>query len=142
MAAIPQLPKIIHFTLDSNDFSLDVVDAGVVPADPEVQKVTTLDGVVHQDVGVQSWSLDLTAVLDWDSTRPGLAYYLKANAGDTVAFVLNVHPGGTATGDADSPPISGTCRLVAIPYGGAGNTYVTAQVSLPITGEPTLDITP
>lgn len=142
MPAVPQIPKIIHFTLDGDDYSLDVIDAAVVPTPGAVQSVTTLDGVVHQDIAATTWGVALTCVLDWDSTRPGLAYYLKANAGDEVAFVLNVYTGGTATGDADSPPIAGTCKLVPIPYGGTGNAYPTAQVVLPITGEPTLDITP
>lgn len=142
MAAVPQIPKIIHFTLGATDFSDDVIAASVVPAPGAVQSVTTLDGTVHQDVAPPTYSLDLELVLDWSSTRPGLAYYLFDSAGDSVAFVLNVHDSGNATGSATLPPISGTCRLVPVAYGGEGNTFVTASVSLPITGTPTVDITP
>ena len=142
MASAPQIPKIIFFTLGATDFSDDVIDAGLVPAPGAVQKVRTLDGVTHQDAEPESWALDLKCVLDWDSTRPGLAYYLNANKGTQVAFVLNVHTSGTATGSTTKPPSSGTVTLVPIPYGGEGNVFVQATVLLPLTGDPTFDITP
>lgn len=143
MAAVPQIPKDIHFTIDgTNDFSLDVVDAAVVPSPGAVQKVRTLDAVTHQDTEPESWSLDLTLVLDYSSTRPGLAYYLNANKGTQKAFVLNVHPSGTATGSTTMPPCSGTVTLVPVQYGGEGNQFVTAKVSLPLSGDPVFDITP
>ena len=49
MPATPIIPKIITFSLGANDFSLDVLDAAVVPAPGDVQTVKTLDGVTHQD---------------------------------------------------------------------------------------------
>jgi hypothetical protein len=142
MAAVPQIPKIIHFTLGGTDYSDDVINAKLTPAPGAVQKVITLDGTVHQDTEPVSWSLDLECVQDWSSTRPGLAYYLNDNAGDQVAFVLNVHAAGTATGHATLPPASGTLVLVPIGYGGDGNVFSTSTVSLPLIGSPTFDITP
>ena len=142
MPANPQLPKIIHLTIDGDDHSLDVIDAAVVPIVPAPTTVTTLDGVTHTDTPTESWALRLKLVLDYSSTRPGLAYRLKDQKGESVAFVLNVHLGGTATGSTTEPPVSGTCVLVPVPYGGPGNAFSTADVDLPIVGEPVLDITP
>ena len=143
-ASVPQIPKTIHFTLGSSptDFSPDVTGVAVVPEPGAVQKVITLDGVTHQDAEPASYSLELTMVLDWSSTRPGLAYYLFTNKGTQVAFALNVHTGGTATGSATLPPMSGTVTLVPAPYGGDGNVFAEATVVLPINGLPVLDITP
>jgi hypothetical protein len=138
-ASVPQLPKIITFTLGGTSFKEDVLSAGVVPAPGQVLSVTTLDGVVHQDVAKETWALELEAIIDWDTTRPGLAYYLQNNAGDEVAFVLNVHDAAIST---SKPAITGTCRLVPMQYGGTGNAYATATVSLPISGDPTVDTTP
>jgi len=139
-AAAPQIPKIVTLTLAGTDFSEDVIDAEIVPTAGAVKKVLTLDGVTHQDTAAESWSLDLNCVLDWDSGRPGLAYYLFANKGDKVAFVYNAH--GTGAESASQPKVTGTVTLVPIKYGGAGNDYATYKVSLPIDGDPTLDATP
>ena len=144
MASVPQIPKIIHFTIGASptDFSDDVTAVRVVSEPGAVQKIVTLDGVTHQDAEPESWALELTCVQDWDSTRPGLAWYLFENRGEKHPFAVNVHPSGTATGDADMPPFSGTVTLIPISYGGEANTYATTTVTLPIDGTPVLDITP
>jgi hypothetical protein len=144
MASVPQIPKIIHFTLGASpvDFSDDVTAVRVISEPGAVQKIVTLDGVTHQDAEPESYSLELTCVQDWDSTRPGLAYYLFNNKNTKVPFAVNVHPAGTATGDADMPPFAGTVTLVPMSYGGEANTYATSTVTLPIDGTPVLDITP
>ena len=144
VASVPQILKNITLTLKTTagtatDFSMDVIDAAIVPTAGDEQKVTTLDGIVHQDVAVESWSLDLTCVVDWDSSRPGLAHYLYTNKGELLTFIFN----DTDTAlSATKPGMTGTCRAVPISYGGAGNTYAEATVSMPITGVPTVDITP
>ena len=51
MAAVPQILKIITFSLAATDFSDDVLDVELVPTPGDIQTVTTLDGVTHQDVG-------------------------------------------------------------------------------------------
>jgi len=144
MASVPQIPKIIHFTLGSTpvDFSDDVTAVRVVSEPGAVQKIVTLDGVTHQDAEPVSWSLEITCVQDWDSGRPGLAYYAFDNAGESQPFALNVHPSGTSTGDADMPPIAGTCTIVPVSYGGEANVYATTTVSFPISGTPVVDIVP
>ena len=138
-ASVPQIPKIVIFSLGTTDFSQDVLSVKVVPTPGDVQKVVTLDGVTHQDVGPEAWALEIEAVQDWDSARPGLAYYLFANKGTSVAFVLKNELGAES---ASLPKMTGSCRLVPIGYGGEGNVYATSTVTLPIDGTPVRDATP
>lgn len=139
MAAIPQILKVIELTLDSEDFSQDVIDAQIVPSAGAVRKVTTLDGVVHQDTEPESWGLSITAVIDWDSVRPGLARFLFDGKGTNVAFRFHDVDAAVSNG---SPALTGTCTLVPLPYGGPGNDFATATVLLPIDGDPVADVTP
>lgn len=139
MAADPQILKVVTFTLGATDFSDDALDVEVVPAPGDVQRVTTLDGVTHQDAAPESWALRIRAVIDWDSVRPGLAYYLFANSGDAVAFEVK---DTTAAKSTSKPSITGTCTLVPLPYGGDGNVFAEGEVLLPIDGTPVLDSTP
>ena len=139
MAAIPQLLKVIAFTLDATDFSDDVLDVEVVPSPGDIQTVRTLDGVKHQDAESETWGLRLRAVVDWDTTRPGLAYYLFNNKGDQVSFRFRKDTEAISTAN---PEVQGTVTLVPISYGGNGNEYAEAEVVMPISGDPTLDTTP
>ena len=88
MASAPQLLKTIFFTLGATDFSDDVIDVEVVSEAGDVLSVRTLDGVTHQDIAAESWSLRLRAIIDWDTTRPGLAYHLFNAKGTSEAFVF------------------------------------------------------
>jgi hypothetical protein len=144
MASVPQIPKIITFTLGSTpvDFSPDVTGVRVVPEPGDVQKVVTLDGVTHQDIQPAAWALELTMVLDWSSVRPGLAYYLFLHKDEAVPFAVNAYTSTLGSGSTTQPPVSGTCTIVPVPYGGEANVYAEATVSLPITGTPTFDIVP
>lgn len=143
MPSDPQILKTITLvfdpTGDNEDFSLDVIDAAVVPTAGDVQTVRTLDGVSHSDAEGETWSLNLTCVIDWDSTRPGLAYYLWENRGTQVAFRFRKDEAAIST---SNPEIQGTVTLVPIPYGGTGNEFATAEVVLPIDGDITVDVTP
>lgn len=139
MPSVPQLLKIITLTIGGEDFSLDALDAEVVPAPGDVQKVVTLDGVTHQDASPESWALRIRAIIDWDTTRPGLASYLFDNKGTTAAFVLK---DTTAANSTTLPAITGTVTLVPLPYGGDGGVYAEGEVLLPIDGDPVVDTTP
>src|SRR5688500_10744392 len=113
MVATPIIPKIIKFTLGATDFSDDVLDVAVVPSAGDVQSVKTLDGTTHQDAQGETWSLDIRAIQDWDSVRPGLAWYLWTNRGTNVAFVLNLYdPAGV--GSTTEPMMTGTVTIVPI----------------------------
>ena len=139
MPAVPQILKVAVFTLDTEDFAMDAISIAVVPSPGAIQTVKTLDGVVHQDAESESWALEVTCVVDWDTSRPGLASYLFTNKGDAVPFVVAWN---TGTISATNPAITGTCTLVPIQYGGPGNTFAEATVVLPIDGLPVPDIAP
>lgn len=139
-AAVPQIPKIVTLSLATIDFAPDAIDCEIVPDPGAVKKVTTLDGIVHQDTDAEAWALKINMVLDWDSVRPGLAYYLFLHKGETVAFVFNAY--GTAAESATAPKMTGTCKLVPVSYGGKGNEFGEFEVLLPIIGTPTRDATP
>jgi len=139
MASSPQLLKVVTFTLDGTDYSDDALDLEVVPTPGDIQSVRTLDGVSHSDAEAETWGLRVRAVIDWDTTRPGLAYYLFNNKGDKVAFRFRKD---TAAISTTNPEIQGTVTLVPISYGGNGNEYAEAEVVLPIDGEIVIDTTP
>ena len=139
MPATPQILKEIILTLGSDDFEEDAISVRVVPAPGAVQKVITLDATVHQDTEPESWAIEIEAVIDWDSVRPGLAHYLFANKGTEVAFVVK---DTTAANSVGKPSLTGTCKLVPLAYGGTGNTFATATVLLPIVGDPVVDDSP
>lgn len=139
-ASAPMLPKFVTFTLGGSSFAEDVIDLEIRPVDPDETIITTLDGVVHKTVGTVSWEMRINTVLDWDSGRPGLAYYLWNNQGSTVAFVYNAH--GTGAESASQPKMTGSVVLKPVGYGGDGNVYSEFEVVLPITGTLTRDATP
>lgn len=144
MPAIPSIPKVVLFTLDltgsdPKDFSLDVLDIGFVPTPGAIQSVRTLDGTKHQDAEAEVWACVIRCVVDWDSTRPGLAHYLNANKGQTATAKYRVIDGAIS---ASNPEASATVTLVPIQIGGPGNRFVEATVTLPIDGDPAFDHTP
>jgi hypothetical protein len=139
MASDPIIPKIVSFTLGGTEFNTDLLDAAVVPSPGGVQSVKTLDGVTHSDAESETWSLDLRCIQDWDTSRPGLASYLWTNKGLVVAFVLKLYNEAIS---ATAPAFTGSVTVVPIPYGGPGNTFIEAEVSMPCTLTPSIDITP
>jgi hypothetical protein len=139
MPSVPQLLKVVTFTLGGTDFSPDVLDVEVVPTPGDIQTVRTLDGISHSDAEAETWGLRIRAVHDWDTTRPGLAYYLFNNAGDQVAVRFRKD---TAAISTSNPEVQGTVTLVPIAYGGVGNEYAESEVVLPFVSTPTLDTTP
>lgn len=139
VAAVPQIPKIVIFTLGAVSYAEDVVNLRIEPVDPEESLITTLDGVVHKDVGTGSWNLVGQAVQDWDSARPGLAWYAYTNQGTSVAFAFKNETGAES---ASKPKFSGTVVVKALGYGGDGGVFATTDFVWPITGTLTLDATP
>ncbi len=139
-ASVPQIPKIVTFTLGSAvSFKEDVIDLWIEPDGDTETSVLTLDGVLHKDITAGGYSLKGKAVQDWDSARPGFAYYVYTHRGESVAFVFSAT--GT-TESAGSPKFTGTCVLSPIKYGGPGNVFAESDFSFPITGTLTLDATP
>lgn len=139
-ASNPLIPKIIKLTFAGTSFAEDVIDAKLVPVDPERTSVITLDGVAHVNVGTASWNFVVNMVLDDDSVRPGLAYYLNNNVGTTVAVVFNPHTSGSEA--ATAPAYNFSVAIVPVQRGGDGNVYAEYEVTLPVTGVITRDATP
>ena len=139
-ASTPEILKLITLTLGATSFAEDVIDAEIVPTPGAVQSVITLDGVAHQDGGTPTWALRLNIVIDHDSVRPGLAYYLNNNVGALVAFVFNPH--GTGVESATLPKWTGSVRIQPASIGGNGNEFAEYEVMLPIIGVPLRDATP
>jgi hypothetical protein len=140
-ASVPQIPKIVTFTLGSAvSFKEDVVNLRIEPDSPEESSILTLDGVRHKEVSAVGWNLVGTAVQDWDSARPGMANYCWLHQGETVAFVYNAH--GSGAESAGQPKFTGFVVLSPLGYGGDGNAFATTDFSFPITGVLTLDATP
>jgi hypothetical protein len=139
VAAVPQIPKISIFSLGGASYIEDIVNIKIVPVDPEESTITTLDGVAHKDVGVTTWQIELEAVQDWDSARPGLAWYCWTNLGTSKVFILK-HESGTES--ASNPKFTGTCIIKALGYMGDGGVFATSTAVFPITGTLTLDATP
>jgi hypothetical protein len=140
-ASVPQIPKIVTFTLGSAvSFKEDMVNLRIEPDSPEESSILTLDGVRHKEISAVGWNLVGTAVQDWDSARPGFAWYCWTHQGETLAFVYNAH--GTGAESAGSPKFTGFVVISPIGYGGDGNAFATTDFSFPITGVLTLDATP
>ena len=139
-ASVPQILKVVTFKLGATSYKEDAVSIQVVNEAGDVQSILTLDGVIHQDASTSKWFLEIEAILDWDTVRPGLAYYLFNNEGDTVAFEFGWNAGAAIS--TTNPSVTGSVVLVPLPYGGTGNEFATATVRLPITGALTVDTTP
>lgn len=140
-ASAPLIEKLIKLTLGGTSFAEDAIDAYINPIPGDVKTVITLDGIAHTDVGTPTWELVINLVIDHDSGRPGLAYYLNNNIGASVAFVFN--PNSLAGSESAAlPQWSGTVRIQPVQMGGVGNEYAEYEVRLPITGTPTRDATP
>lgn len=139
-ASNPLIPKIIKLTFGGTSFAEDAIDAKLVPVEPERTTVITLDGVAHVNVGTASWNFVVNMVIDDDSARPGLAYYLNNNVGSTVAVVFNPHTSGAES--AGGPAYNFSVAVVPVQRGGDGNVYAETEVTLPVTGTITRDATP
>ena len=138
-AAVPQIAKIAIFSLGGTSYVEDIVNIRIEAVAGDVTKVITLDGVVHQDIAPTSYQIVLEAVQDWDSGRPGLAWYCWTNQGTSKAFILKNETGTEA---AATPKFTGNCTIVPLNYMGDGGTFATSTVTFPITGTLTLDATP
>lgn len=139
-ASVPLIEKVITFSLGGTSFAEDAIDAWIEVTPGPVTQVITLDGVAHQDVGTETWALHVNAVLDHDSTRPGLAYYCNLNKGTTVAFIFNPH--GTGAESATQPKWTGSLKVQPFQIGGKGNEFAEYEVVFPIIGTPLRDATP
>ena len=138
-ASVPQIPKISIFSLGGASYIEDIVNIRIESVPAETSTIVTLDGVVHQDVGPVSWKIVGTAVQDWDSARPGLAWYCWTNQGTSKAFILKHETGAEAAG---TPKFTGSCIITPLGYMGDGGVFSTSDFEFVITGVLLLDAAP
>lgn len=143
MATAPLFMRDVSLTLGAttpDEYNCQVASATVeVTAGDEVTYTTLCTDGSFSEVGRSTYALVLRLGQDWTSSQ-GLARYLWENEGAVVPFRLQAH--GSATESAtDTPAMTGNVRIVAASYGGEVDTYAEAEVSLPCTAKPTLEIT-
>lgn len=120
------------------DFACHVSDVAVVPTPGKVVTFTPLcpDGSVSE-TAADTFALEFTGAQDWSAT--GLARLLWDHAGEAVPFEINAYGVAPAT---STPSMVGIATAVRPQYGGKAEEYAPLDVSMPITGTPTLDIVP
>lgn len=138
-ASNPQIPKISIFSLGGVSYIEDIVNIRIEHVPADTSTIVTLDGVAHQDVGVVTWKIVGTCVQDWDSARPGFAWYCWTNQGTSKAFILKNETGAEA---AATPKFTGNCIITPVGYMGDGGVFATTDFEFLITGTLTLDATP
>lgn len=114
------IPHKITFNLGEDTYTSHVSLAEFVPSAPTAE-ITDVGGTTHRFSGDSAWNLNLTVIQDWSPT--GLSTYLLANEGEVVEVEV-VRADATFTA---------TVTLVAPSIGGAPNTPVTSQITLPST---------
>jgi len=76
----------------------------------------------------ESWSLEGTAVQDWEKSD-GFVEFCRLNSGNTVSFEWV--PNSTLF---PKPTFSGSCQVRAVEFGGAIGVQNTTEFSFPVVG--------
>lgn len=122
-------------TLDAVPFATQATAVSLVPATNEVgDSVETLSGDTISPDDETTWTLNITAIQDFVDPD-GLLEFLRANAGDTVAFDWKPT-------SASVPHWSGTVKIRPTTIGGGVNVRLTSDIVLPVVTGPTPDYTP
>jgi hypothetical protein len=113
------------------------VNVGVVtPTANNVDVPATFCVGASQTASPSSFSLDLTLLQDWGAVDSASQYLFDHDA-EVVDFTLE---GISVTGATVT--VTGQVTVVAGALGGEAGTPLTADVSLPILGKPTIVTTP
>lgn len=135
IAVAPFVLKDVRLKIATDNYEKHVSSVILTPS-------TTTDKLTWQgltptatftDSGVPqtTWEAQLDYAQDWETTN-SLSQYLLDNAGQTKTIVFQPKAG---TG---KKTFTVTATIVPGPIGGAVNTVQTSQVTLPITGAPTV----
>lgn len=120
-------------------FHTQSTSVALVPSVRSVgDEVEVLSGDVVSPDETYDWSLNLGLIQDF-SDSAGVIEYLRANAGDEVAFAW--FPNGTAI-SSTTPKYSGTVKVRPTTIGGGVNVRLTSEVELPVTDLDDPDYTP
>lgn len=120
-------------SLDSEDFETQPTAVALVPStEEEGDQVEVLSGDTISPDDVTSWTLNITAIQDFTNVD-GLLEFLRANAGDVVAYVWQPNA---------SVSYTGTVKIRPTTIGGPVATRNTSDIVLPCQEEPVPDYTP
>jgi hypothetical protein len=124
--------KLLLGTAPGVEYACQQTNVRVVPThNEEGDQVETLCGDLLTPSTTTSWSLQGTAIQDWDATS-GISFtkYSWQNNGLTVPFTWQPNAGTTS--------ITGTVTVRALELGGDVNTRITSDFDWPIAGQPTV----
>jgi hypothetical protein len=122
-----------------DSYSCQVKLAKLVPTAGDQKDYRTLcaEGFYSQFTPTK-WSLELEGAQAWDAAD-GLARFLFDNDGALLRFQVDAYGEGHVPSDTE-PGMTGTCRAVAVEYGGAVDEYAEFTVSMPVQGLPVLAV--
>jgi hypothetical protein len=123
--------KLLLGTAPGVEYACQQTNVRIVPEhNEEGDEVETLCGDVLTPSTTTSWSLQGTAIQDWDSTS-GVSFikYSWESNGVTVPFSWQPNAGATT--------ITGNVTVRALELGGDVNTRITSDFTWPLAGEPT-----
>jgi hypothetical protein len=123
-------------TATSTDFSCQVNVGTITPTANNVDVPATFCAGASQTAAPSSFALDLTILQDWGAVK-SVSQYLFDHDAEVVDFELE---GIGVTGSTVT--VTGQVTVVAGALGGEAGTPLTADVSLPILGKPTVVATP
>lgn len=120
---------------DYDDFSCQIT-SGALNATPNVTSVDVPaswcePATSTPNVGVTAYTLDVTFLQDPDVVA-GISRFLFENDTRLAYFMMGLDNG-------NPPRAIGTCRVVAGSFGGEGRVALTATVSLPVDGKPSIE---
>jgi len=120
---------------DYSDFGCQIT-SGALNASPNVTQIDVPaswcePATSTPSVGVTSYTLDVTFLQDPDVVA-GISRFLFENDTRLAYFMMGLDGG-------DPPRAIGTCRVVAGSFGGEGRVTLTATVSLPVDGKPSIE---
>jgi hypothetical protein len=113
------------------EYACQQTNVRIVPEhNEEGDEVETLCGDVLTPSTTTSWTLQGTAIQDWDAAG-GVSFiqYSWENDGDTVDFSWTPNAGATT--------ITGQVTVRALELGGDVNTRITSDFTWPMAGAPT-----
>lgn len=118
------------------DFSCQVNTAALVPTANTVDVPATFCATTSQTASGSSWALTTTVLQDWGAVD-SVSQFLFDHDAERMAF----HMEGIAVTGA-TVEVDGELTVQAGQHGGEAGVVLTADVSMPILGKPTIVATP
>lgn len=119
-------------TIETVEYANQCTRALLTPDAPTSTLRTLVPDGIKQDVDTNVWTLALTIVQD--NSAAGLAGILRTMHGQEIDVELTPKNGNVAAGGSGKM----TCTVVAkaVPFGGSQGEWTTAEIELPVQGQP------